>query len=210
MMIRNFFILIIGLLLLVPGTSCAPKKPPIERSHFILEPAKFPREKPPSVPAVLSIRNFKVSPGYQGRELIYKKECGRSSRDFHNHYFISPGPMLTQAVRDWLEDYGPFDAVIPLSSHRQPDYILEGAVVSMFGDFQNPDQPKAVMRIQFLLLGAEGLDYDMIMHGTYHEEVLMDRPGAAPMISALNDCLSRILVRLEKDLVESIGERLQN
>ena len=209
MITRNLWILIIVILFLIP-TSCAPKKPPIERNHFILEPEKFPREKPPSVSAVLSIRNFKVSPGYQGRELIYKKECGRSSRDFHNHYFISPGPMLTQAIRDWLDDYGPFEAVIPLSSHKQPDYILEGAVVSMFGDFQNPDKPKAVMRVQFLLLRAEGLDYELIMHGTYHEEVLMDRPGAAPMVSALNECLSRILVRLEKDLAESVGRSLQD
>ncbi len=203
-MIQSRLLIAAGIVLLLLGISCAPKKGPIERTHYVLEPSEGPQKLWQTSPGLLSVREFRVSPGYRGKELVYKKENGQSTQDFYNHYFISPGSMLTQATRNWLDESGLFQAVIPFDSHKDPDYILEGTVISMFGDFSDPDNPQGVLRMQFLLLKDTGMDYELITHRTYQANKTMSQPGAQPMIRALNQCLAEILQSLEKDLALAI------
>ena len=198
---NTLFIFTLGLAMATAFFGCAPIKQPVERTHFILEPSRTAHEqRDQPIRGILSIRSFHVSPGYRGKELVYKKTGGQTSSDFYNHYFIPPGPMLTQATRNWLDDSGLFMAVVPLGSHKDPDYILEGAVVSMHGDFQDPKEPGAVLRMQFLLLRDTGLEYELVMKKTYQEKVMLEQPGAVQLIQGLNKCLESILTDLERDL----------
>ena len=183
--------------------SCAPKKPPIERNHYILELSRAQTESLVMIPASLSVRDFSVSPGYQGKELIYKVGKGKAVSDFYNHFFILPGPMIAQLTRSWIKQAGLFQSVIPMSSRKNADYILEGAVSRVYADFQDRTNPSAVLKINFLLLKDTGFDYEIAFQREYISRTSMTDPSAGSMVGALNNCLSDILQSLEDDLLEA-------
>ena len=193
-------------LLLLAIAACAPKKKPPERNFFVLETNRQAGETWDEPRGILSVRGFDVSPGFRGKEIVYRTERGRSQSDFYNQYFISPGPMLTDVSRQWLDDSGMFEAVISMGSHKEADYILEGSVTSLYGDFQEGDEPASVLRMQFLLLEDDRLDYQMLMHRTYKERVTLTGSGAEHVVQGLNKALTRILTRLEKDMASALQD----
>lgn len=185
--------------------SCAPKKPAIERNHYIL---KVPREQPPlqvSVSAALAVRDFSVSPGYQGREIIYKTNQSVARADFYNHYFVLPGPMAAQLTRSWIRDSGLFASLIPMSSHKMADYILEGEISSIYGDLRDPDHPQAVVEINFLLLKNSSFDFEIVFQKKYRAETKMLGHGTQFLIDALNRSLKDILTSLEQDMTFALN-----
>ncbi len=191
-------------LILLATAACAPKKQPPERNFFVLEAQRIADNNWYEPKKILSVRGFEVSPGFRGKEIVYRKGRGQSDADFYNQYFIPPGPMLTGLTREWLDDSGMFEAVIPMGSHKEANYILEGAVISLYGDFQEEGEPASVLRMQFLLLEDDGLDYRMLMHRTYHEQVSLPGTGAGHVVQGLNKALTRILSQLEKDLAAAL------
>ena len=194
-------------LILLVTTACAPKKQPPERNFFVLEAERIVDNNWHEPKKVLSVRGFEVSPGFRGKEIVYRKGRGRSDADFYNQYFIPPGSMLTGITREWLDDSGMFEAVIPMGSHKETDYILEGAVTSLYGDFQEVGRPASVLRMQFLLLEDDGQDYHMLMHRTYHEQAPLTGTGANQVVQGLNKALTNILTQLEKDMATALKDR---
>lgn len=186
--------------MLLTAVACAPKKPAIERNYYILETS---RNLPPSqktIPASLKISDFSVSPGFQGRELIYRSGKSSASADFYNHYFILPGPMITQLARSWFMDAGLFNAVITTSSTKEADYILEGAVISIYGDISQSGIHAAVVEINLMLLNNSSFDQEIVFQKKYKSTVKTEGSGAQPLINGLNKGLNNIFTSLEKDL----------
>lgn len=196
-------------LILLATAACAPQKQPPERNFFVLEAARAVDNHWHEPQKILSVRDFEVSPGFRGKEIVYRKGRGQSEADFYNQYFIPPGAMLTDATREWLADSGMFEAVIPMGSHKEADYLLEGAVISLYGDFQERREPAAVLRMQFLLLEDDGPDYRLLMHRTYREQVSLPGTGAGHVVQGLNKALTRILTQLEKDMASAIPDNNQ-
>lgn len=185
--------------------SCAPKKPAFERNHYILETSREGPALQQAVPGTLSIRDFSVSPGYQGKEIIYRTEKNIARADFYNHYFVLPGPMIAQLSGSWIRDSGLFTSVIPISSHKQADYILEGAIKSIYGDLQDPEQLKAVAEINFLLLKNIDFKFEVVFQKKYRSETDMKGPGSGFFIKAINKGLEDIFFSLEGDMAGALA-----
>ncbi|MFO7727699.1 MAG: hypothetical protein R6X11_05170 [Desulfonatronovibrio sp.] len=188
-----FFILLIAF-------ACAPKKPAIERNYYILETSRNSPPAQETIPASLKIPDFSVSPGFQGREIIYRSGKSSAIADFYNHYFILPGPMITQLAGSWFMDAGLFSAVIPPSSTKEADYILEGAVTSIYGDTSQSGKNAAVVEINFMLLKNSGFDQEIVFQKKYKSTVKTEVSGAQPLINGLNKGLNNIFTSLERDL----------
>ena len=197
--------LLILLMASLAAFSCAPKKPAIERNHYILEVFRDQPARQESISASLAVRDFSVSPGYQGREIIYKTDQSVARADFYNHYFVLPGPMAAQLTRSWIRDSGLFASVIPMSSHKVADYVLEGAISSIYGDLRDPDHPGAVVEINFLLLKNSGFDFEIVLQNKYRAETKMLDHGTQFLIDALNSSLKDILSSLEHDMASALN-----
>ena len=200
----KYLLCLLCLILLAAIPACAPKKQPPERNFFILETERIVDSSLHEPEKILSVRGFEVSPEFRGKEIVYRKGRGQSSADFYNQFFIPPASMLTDATREWLDESGIFEAVIPMGSHKEADYILEGVVTSLYGDFQEGDRPASVLRMQFLLLEDTGRDYRMLMHRTYNEQTTLAGTGAGHVVQGLNKSLTRILTQLEKDMASAL------
>lgn len=180
--------------------SCAPKKPPIERNHFVLEVPKHETLSTIKIPATLSVRELSVSPGYMGKEIVYRTDGNKIQSDFYNQYFIPPGPMITQSLRTWLSKKQLFNNIISPASHMPADFILEGNIVSIYGDFQDSQNYHAFIQIEFLLLKDLDMDYEIVFNKTYTLRKPIENKSVQSLVNGLNQALGFIFTSLENDL----------
>ena len=85
--------------------------------------------------ANLKVRDLRVSPDFAGRELTYRTGESSYEADYYNLFLIAPSQMITQTARRWFHDSGLFRHVTIPGSDVGAEYILEGAVTSLYGDF---------------------------------------------------------------------------
>lgn len=100
----------------------------------------------------LIIRKFRVSPRYEGKGFTYRRSELSYESDFYNEFFISPGSLIAEEVDRWLTAAGLFQYVTDFPIYLEPDYILEGEVTDLYGDYRTSKTPTAIMGIRFFLL----------------------------------------------------------
>ncbi|WP_028574614.1 ABC-type transport auxiliary lipoprotein family protein [Desulfonatronovibrio hydrogenovorans] len=180
--------------------SCAPKKPGFERNNFLVETQRQLPAQDRLVNRPLTVRIFSVSPIYQGKEIIYRTPRNRVHSDFYNHYFVLPGPMITDSVKSWFRDSGLFASVVPVSSHLDTDLVLEGAINALYADYTDQHQPRAVLDISFLVLEFKGVEYEIVFHKQYRKETQLTTREPVQLINGLNKALNHILTLVEEDM----------
>ncbi len=150
--------------------------------------------------AVLKIRRFRVSPRYEGVELVTRKSDVQFEGDFYNKFFVPPASMLTDEVRRWLELSGAFEHVIDFSSHLDATHVLEASVATLCGDVVDPAAPKAVLEIQFFLIDDRSAPPTVAFRKNYRREIALKEANAVALVRGWADGLAQILVEFEADL----------
>jgi cholesterol transport system auxiliary component len=171
-----------------------------EKRFFVLN-AK--RNAGPSVSksnAVLRIRRFRVSPGFEGNGFVYRKGNSNYTSDFYNEFFISPASMIAEEVGKWLTASGLFQYVISSSSPVEPTVELEGVIRALYGDYSNTNAPKAVMEIQFFLVRNVSSRPAIVFQKTYHEETLIKGNSPDTLVAGWNLAIEHILTQFETNL----------
>ena len=120
--------------------------------------------------------------------------------DFYNEFFISPGAMLTEEVRQWVAAAGLFRHVADLSGSGAPTYFLGGRIAALYGDYSKASAPKAVLEAEFLLTRDVPAGADKLLQNRYRREVLLDGSAPTALVAAWNEALRQILTDLERDL----------
>jgi len=146
------------------------------------------------------MRRFEISPGFSGREFIYRKGDLSYVSDFYNQFFRSPVLLVTEEVGKWLSESGLFKSVVDPTSDAEPDHVLEGNINELYGDYRTPNAPKAVMGIQFFLIEVESANPQIIFQNNYRREVAIGSNSPDELIEGWNEALKQILTSLEGDL----------
>ena len=81
--------------------------------------------------ATLDVNRFSISPTSQGREFIYRTTDLEYKTDFYNQFFRPPDNILTDAVRQWLNQTGLFEDVLTPVSQAIANYTIEGNIVEL-------------------------------------------------------------------------------
>lgn len=146
----------------------------------------------------ISVRSFTISPRYESGELVYRHSEFNYAADFYNRFFVSPEILVAEEARTWLKQSGMFRNMLEPGSHAIPQYILEGCITTMQGDFRK--SPLAVLEIQFLV--SEGADAPgkILMQKDYRQEVPLPKAEANALVQGLNQALEQILQDFEADL----------
>lgn len=179
-----------------------PKIPAPEKRFYTLNAHRGETLTPTTQKSVLKVRPFDISPGFQGRELVYRLGDHEFESDYYNLFFVPPGPAVTQQIRQWLRDGGVFSNVMEEGSIVNADFALEGSVTSLYGDFRDRTAPKAVLEIQVFLLQNNIESYPVIFQKTYRKETPFAFSGteSTELANALNIGLAGILQALEDDV----------
>ncbi|MDY6852719.1 MAG: hypothetical protein SV487_11690 [Thermodesulfobacteriota bacterium] len=171
-----------------------------EKHYFVLDVSR-PKNSPAlETGEVLRIRKFQISRRYQGKGLVYRTGDLSFESDFYNEFFVAPAALLTEETRKRLAGAGLFKHVIDAPSQALPEYILEGMVTSLYGDYRIPARPKAVLEVRFFLIQAARAPARIILENQYRREISMTENSPQALVKAWNKALELILSDFEQDI----------
>ncbi len=177
-----------------------------EKRYFILDVSRDKDVSSPDTETVLKVRRFRVSPKYEGKGFVYRLKDLSYESDFYNEFFISPASLLTEEIRKWVAGTGLFQHVVDPSSYMDPNYVLEGAVTSLYGDYGVSTAPKAILEMQFFLLQETAASPKIIFQSQYHKEEPLKGNTPDALVKSWNKALNQILTEFETDLEEYMSK----
>jgi cholesterol transport system auxiliary component len=184
-------------------TGCGGKS--YEKQRFLLDARRTSSANTGSQKNVVEVRRFTIDPAFSAKGLTYRKSEFEYESDFYNEFLIAPDAMITEKVRNWLSQCGLARRVLDPGSYVDPNYVLEGNVVALYGDFRTESSPSAVIEIRVFLLEVQtGADPAIVFGKTYESSVGIESKGATGLVGAFDRCLVEILGDLEKDLADKL------
>lgn len=179
----------------------------VERYQYALEVQRSPSpdtKLAPPAAGVLGVRPFVAGPGLDGPGLVYRVAEARYESDFYHQFFVPPTDFVTTALRRWMADAALFQAVVEPGSLTEADYVIDGCVSRLLGDYR--DRPEAQLQLQIFLthFGEEGPE--IAFHREYTANEPLDEKDPEELVEALRRALARILSRCESDLRTFLAE----
>jgi cholesterol transport system auxiliary component len=172
-----------------------------DKQYFILDISRQASAKTDaSRGPTLMVRNFFVSPPYDGKAFVYRTSSLKYESDFYNAFFLSPGAMLREEIRRWFQRTSLFTVVVDSGSMTQPLYVLEGNVSAFYGDYTEKVEPKAVLEIAFILFRNASPRPAIVLQKEYRETVVLKQDGPEELVAGWSKALESILTAFEKDI----------
>jgi len=171
-----------------------------ERKYYVFDVTPNVSASVPIPNSVLKIRRFRVSPAYHGNGFVYRISSDGYESDFYNQFFKSPSSLITQVVYKWASRSSPFEYVVEAPSEVTPDFILDGVINAIYGDYSASGSPKAILRIQIFLVKEVGAKREIVFSKTYREETDISSKSPTALMNGWNAALKAILTDLGSDL----------
>ena len=188
-------------LLFLTLTGCATlEKNYPERNYYIFNISNKDKNLTPISGGVLEVRRFEISPSFASREFVYRNGDLSYLTDFYNQFFRPPSSLITEEVRKWLSESGQFKYVVDSSNNVEANYVLEGNVSELYGDFRATNEPKAVLGVQFFLTEETSANPKIVFQNNYRREVVLSSNSAQDLVKGWNEALEQILTALAGDL----------
>ena len=176
-----------------------------EKKYYLLEINQTPPERNQPTHGILRIAKIRMSPPYTGKGFIYKKSKITYDTDFYNEFLVSPEDMIAELVRSWMASSGLFERVTCSPGHFKENYIMEGAVTKMHGDYSDNNNPFAVFCIQFFLIKDNGLNYQLIFQKNYERHVKIDKHNTQSLVGGWNKALTKIMIDFQSEIDKKLG-----
>lgn len=200
-------LLTLGLVMLCVASCVTLERKPVEKHFYALETVRpgldasaLASATPSASSITILVRRMQVSPRIAGRELVYRTAPSAWTSDYYNMFFVSPADMLTQDLRTWLTSARVCATVVDPGSLAPSDYILEGNVSSLHGDFAvKPSQ--AVAEMQFVLLKPMGSERQVVFTREYRKNVALAADSPQELVRALRQAVAGVYADLEADLL---------
>jgi len=191
------------LVLAVLATACPNvSKPYPERTYFLFEISNPSTTMTMVQGATLDVNRFSISPTSEGREFIYRKTDLEYQTDFYNQFFRPPNNIMTEVVREWINQTGLFEDVLTPVTQAIANYTIEGNIVELYGDYRNEASAKAVLKIQFFFLDTseDAPDPTILLSKTYTSEQPIGTASPQNLMNGWNKALETILTEFIGDL----------
>ena len=141
-----------------------------------------------------------VGASFRARSFVYREEDLRYESDFYNEFFVAPSAMLTADVGTWLAAAGIFREVLPASANADGDFVLEGLVSEIYGDYRDGAKPAAVMAAKFFLIDNRGLSGVPIWQTARKQRIVMTSRSPDALAAAYTKAWAAMLSDLTRDL----------
>jgi ABC-type uncharacterized transport system auxiliary subunit len=171
-----------------------------EKHYFVIE---VPRGADPFNPAgerILSVAHLRISPRYADRSFVYRTSDAGHESDFYNQFLTSPDTMISEEIRKALAASHQFKYVLGPSDAQQPNYVLEGSVNALYGDFRNLNRPAAVLEIEFFLYNENSANPGIVTQKRYTKSVPLSERSPEALVKGWEQALSEIVAALAADL----------
>lgn len=169
-----------------------------EKRYFVVQAAE-PKRANPDNGQVLSVANFHISPRFADRSFVYRTSETEYETDFYNQFLTAPVILITEETRKALAA-SPFKFVVGPASPLTPDYILEGAVNALYGDFRNSSAPSAVLEIELFLHNEDPARPGVVLQKQYRKSVALKERSPQALARGWSEGLEAIVAEFVADL----------
>jgi cholesterol transport system auxiliary component len=171
-----------------------------ERHYFVIEVSHSADNSDPAGERILSVANLRISPRYADRSFVYRASDTGYESDFYNQFLSSPDTMISEEVRKGLAASRQFKYVVGPADQQQPNYVLEGSVNALYGDFRNVNQPAAVLEIEFFLYNENSPNPGIVTQKRYLKSVPLSERSPQALVKGWDQALQEIVAMLVADL----------
>lgn len=140
----------------------------------------------------LLIRQFEIAAEFESSFFVYKVSDNRYTNDYYNKFMVSPGRMITDAVRDALNDSEQF-RLMPAGEPDRIEFRLSGKITHLYVDIQNPERPLAVMALRLLLEKQMPDGYAPVISHVYSASEPVSGKRSETYVQAWNLCLKQVV-----------------
>lgn len=158
-----------------------------------------------TLPFVLRIERFGVSPLYDTHQIIYRDRSFRREAYPYEKWRASPGDLVSYYLSRDFERAGLFKAVAPYESRVEPSLIMEGSVDEFF-EWDSEDGWKAVLTVSAVLLSCPEPDVSkrIIFQKTFHAV----KPCKKKNVSSLSAAMSEAMAEVSAQLIRTTYQHL--
>jgi cholesterol transport system auxiliary component len=179
--------------------ACAPTRPAIETANWLIAPERTGAPRKMQSPLWLKMGSFSVATPFDGKSLVYRVGEQRYEKDFYNAYIATPGNMIANASRQWLDQSGIFRITVAQGTSFFPYYTLQATVDELYGDYRS--KPEAVVSVQFFLTVTNpNLPDPLITAKRYTQRIALANNQPQTLVLGQQQALAAILQQLESDL----------
>jgi uncharacterized lipoprotein YmbA len=186
-----------GLLVLL--SACFSRPAPVKQTYLLQATAPTQAAASPR-PAVLKVGTISVGAPFRGKSLVYRDGDLKYESDFYNEYFVSPAAMLTEGAATWLAAAGIFKEVLPASANADGNFVLEGFVSELYGDYRDEAKPAAVLTGKFFLIDNRVPSGVPVWQTELKQRVPLSSRGPDVLAAGLNAAWSAMLADLSRQL----------
>jgi uncharacterized lipoprotein YmbA len=194
--------------------SCAGVHGGGSKSLYALDPgrpqAAAPRESAPARPAsnsigrdgVLQVRRVNIAPPFDGSSLVYRTPDGTYTKDSYNQWLAPPEELFSGELANWLSASAsaPFETVVDGRSAAPHRYALETSITSLYGDFQDPRQPKVILNARVYLLDDAAGGRSVAYQNHYDVSIPLAHASAEEFVRGCGRAYRQFLELMSKDL----------
>jgi ABC-type uncharacterized transport system auxiliary subunit len=150
----------------------------------------------------LAVANLNISPRYADRNFIYRTSETEYETDFYNQFLSAPATMIGEELRQALATSSLFKYVLGPSSPLAVNYVLEGSINVLYGDFRTLSAPAAVLEIEFFLHNEDPAKPGLLMQRRYNKSVALKERSPEALVKGWSRALEEIVAMFVADLRE--------
>jgi cholesterol transport system auxiliary component len=171
-----------------------------EKRYFVIDLGDSAQPPNAAGNQTLLVSSLRISPRYADKSFVYRTSDAGYESDFYNQFLTSPDIMISEEVRKGLAASPAFKYVVGPASQLQPNFVLEGSVNALYGDFRNLNGPSAVLEIEFFLHSEDAANPGIVLQKRYVKTVTLSGRSPEALVKGWSQALGSILTDLSSDL----------
>jgi cholesterol transport system auxiliary component len=171
-----------------------------EKRYFVIDLGDSAQPPNAAGNQTLLVSSLRISPRYADKSFVYRTSDAGYESDFYNQFLTSPDIMISEEVRKGLAASPAFKYVVGPASQLQPNFVLEGSVNALYGDFRNLNGPSAVLEIEFFLHSEDAANPGIVLQKRYAKMVTLSGRSPEALVKGWSQALASILTDLSSDL----------
>jgi ABC-type uncharacterized transport system auxiliary subunit len=193
-------------LVLLSCCACSTLKQPEQKiDYYTLEYEPPQVQGITTLPFVLRIERFSVSPLYNTHQIIYRDRSFRRDAYPYEKWRAAPGDLVTYYLSRDFKHVGLFKAVAPYESRVEPSLILEGSV-DEFYEWDSEDGWKAVLTVSTVLLFHP--EPDLSKRVVFQKTFRAVKPCKKKNLTSLSEAMSEAMAEVSAQVIRATVQHL--
>ncbi|MGV3667602.1 MAG: ABC-type transport auxiliary lipoprotein, LBF_0736 family [Leptospira bouyouniensis] len=174
-----------------------------EKRFFLIETSESKQLFLPPKPRTFFVRKVFISPRFEGKEFVYRKDNVVYESDFYNGFFIPPAHNFKEEFSKSLIHSGNFEWDANLHTKVGVTHYIELNLSQLYGDFRSKE-PKAVIEFEVVVYEDKDSVSSPVFRKTYKQNAVIEKKDAESLVIGWNSALSQTFSEMNLELSKQL------